>query len=144
MLGFLFTSLYDFEGYFMLLFNCTVFNLEVWEGEFIFFYLCFTFFLYLQSIMTDPLSSPTPAPLHSLLVLNLNLNLNLNPKTTVHDDMNSMKYRQPNTLYELVLFIPLQHIVSHAMFKVTSFVDFRPYLMLFNSVERYISSCKGN
>ena len=62
--------------------------------------------------------------------------MNLNPETTVHDDMYTLKYRQPDNLYETVLFEPLKQIrVSHAMFKVTSFVDFRTYLMSFNCLE---------
>ena len=47
----------------------------------------------------------------------------LKPETTVYDDMYSVKYRQPNTLYEPILFESLKQItVSHVMFKVIRFV----------------------
>ena len=53
--------------------------------------------------------------------------MNWNPESTVHDHMHNVKYRQSDTLHEPVLFEPLmQMIVSHAMFKVTSFADFGP------------------
>ena len=72
--------------------------------------------------MTDPLSSSTPAPSNS--ILDLNLNMNLNPETKVHDDMYNGKYREPDTLYETVLFETLKQFrVSCAKFKVTSFID---------------------
>ena len=38
----------------------------------------------------DPLFNSTPVP--SNLLLDLNLNVNLNPETTVHDDINNVKY----------------------------------------------------
>ena len=47
------------------------------------------------SAMTDLLSSPTPAL--STLLLDLNLNMNLNPETTMHLDINYVKYKQPYT-----------------------------------------------
>ena len=47
----------------------------------------------------------------------------------VHADKHDVKYRQPGTVYDAMLFDQLkQSIVSHAIFKVTRFVDFRPYL----------------
>ena len=65
--------------------------------------------------MTDPCSSHTLAPSNLLL----NLHMNLNTQTMVHDHMNKVKYRQPNTLHEPVLFEPLMQIrVGHATFKV--------------------------
>ena len=77
--------------------------------------------------MTDPLYSLTLA-LPNLL-LDLNLNMNLNPETTMHGDMYTAKYRQPDAFYEPVLFQTYKKIkASHAMFKVTGFVDFGPYL----------------
>ena len=55
--------------------------------------------------MIDLLSSSTPAPQN--LLLDLNLNMNLCPTTMVHDDMYSLKYRQPTNWYEPVLHEPL-------------------------------------
>ena len=45
---------------------------------------------------------------------------------------------QTDTLYEPVLFEPLKKLVSHAMFEVTCFIDFGPYLESFNSLEKCI------
>ena len=43
-----------------------------------------------------------------------------------------------------MLFEPItQTRVSHAMFKVTSFVDFRPYLKSFDCLEDYIYQLSG-
>ena len=54
--------------------------------------------------------------------------MNLNHETVVHDDMYNVKYRQPVTLYEPLLFEPFkQNRVSCAVFPVTSFIDFRLY-----------------
>ena len=90
-----------------------------------------------QTTMTDPKSTPTPAHLH--LLLDLNLKMSLNPGTTVHDEINNVKYRQPDTLHEPVLSESLKQIrVSHFMFRVNCCIDFRPYLKSFNSLERYI------
>ena len=104
----------------------SAFNMEVWEGMFIYFYIITPFsciylyfasyFLHLlvqlvfQSVMTDPLSSSTPVPPN--LLLDLSLNMNLNPKTTVDDNICNIKYRQPDNLYEPVLFEPLKQIKS--------------------------------
>ena len=50
--------------------------------------------------------------------------MNLNLKMTLHDDMYNVKYQQPNTLHELVLFEPINQIrVIHAMFNITGFMD---------------------
>ena len=50
----------------------------------------------------------------------------------VHDDTYNVKYRHPNILYESVLFEPLQQIrISHAMFRLTSYTDFGPYIKVF-------------
>ena len=69
--------------------------------------------------MNHPLTNATSAALNPLL--DLNLNMNLNPEITVHDDMYSVKYSQPDTLYDAMLFEPLKRIrVSHDMFKATS------------------------
>ena len=93
--------------------------------------------------MTDPLYSSTP-PAPNLL-LDLNLNMNLNPKTTVHDDMYNVKYRQTETLYKPLLFEPLKQLrVSHVMFKVTNVIYFGLYLKSFNSLEKYIRQLKNN
>ena len=70
-------------------------------------------------IMVHLLPSLTPAPPNPSL--DLNLNMNLNPETTVHDDMYNVKYYNPGDLCEPVLFEPTRQI-SHAMFKITSFV----------------------
>ena len=87
--------------------------------------------------MTDSVPSSAPAPLDLLLALNLNINLNA--ETSVHDDMYNVKYQRPDTLHELVLFAPIKQIrVHHPMFKVTSFVDFGPYLKSFDSLDDYI------
>ena len=73
--------------------------------------------------MSDPLFSSTPAP--SNFLSDLHLNINLNPETMVHGDTYNVKYTQPDTLDEPVLFEHLKHIrVNHAVFKVTSFVNF--------------------
>ena len=65
--------------------------------------------------------------------------MNFNPETMEHYGIYNVKYTQPNTLYEPVLLKPLkQIIVSHAMFKVTSFVDIGPCLKSFSSLQRYI------
>ena len=46
----------------------------------------------------------------------------------VHDDMYSVKYKQADTLHELVLAEPDRQIrENYAMFKVTSLIDFHPY-----------------
>ena len=91
----------------------------------------------IQTAMTDPLSSPQPAPSNSLL--DLNLTMNLNPEDTVHNDMYNVKYRQPDTLYGPILFKQLKQIkVSCTMFEVTSFIDCGPNLKSFSSLKRYI------
>ena len=72
-------------------------NLVAWEGV-IHFSATFPYFPYIlqvtlwlvqastfETTMTDPLSSPIPAPSNLLLVLNLNITLN--PETKVHDDI---------------------------------------------------------
>ena len=65
--------------------------------------------------------------------------MNFNTETTVHDNMDSVKYKQHDTLYEPVLFATLKQIqVSHAMFKVTSFDDFGQYLKSFSYLEWYV------
>ena len=65
--------------------------------------------------------------------------MHLNPETMVHDYMYDIRYRVPDTLNEPILFEFLRWIqVSCAMFKMTSFVNFRPYLKSFNSIEKYI------
>ena len=52
---------------------------------------------------------------------------------TVHDNTYNVKQRQPDTLYEPVMFEAIRQIrVSCAMFKVTSYVDFEPYLKSLN------------
>ena len=94
-----------------------------------------------QSVMTNPVFSAMPAPSNSLL--DLNLNINFNPKNMVHDDMYDVKYRQPDTLHESVLFKPIRQITeSSAMFEFTSFIDFRPCLQAFNPIEWYINELK--
>ena len=86
--------------------------------------------LLFQVTMT-PLPHSTPAPLNSLL--DLNLNMNLNADMSVHDGMYNVKYNQPETLHEMMLFEPIRQIgVNHAMFEVTSFVDLRPFFKFFN------------
>ena len=93
--------------------------------------------------MTDPVSRFIPAPPNSLL--DLSLNIHSNPETTVHDDMYNAKYRQPDHLYEPVLFEPLnQFRVSHTMFKVMSYVDFGLYLKSFCSLESIPDDYKNN
>ena len=62
----------------------------------------------------------------SNLFLDLNFNMNLNATMTMHDD-SIVKYQQPDTLHEPVLFEP----VSCAIFKVTSFIEFRHYIRSF-------------
>ena len=57
-----------------------------------------------QVTIADLLSSPTPAPSNLLL----DLNMNLNPETMMHDDVNTVKHRQPDTLYKPMLFEPLR------------------------------------
>ena len=90
--------------------------------------------------MTDPLPN---LHLHHHIHLDLNLNINLNPEMTVQDDMYNDKYRQFDALDELVLLKPNRQIrVDHSMSKVTSFVDFRPYLKSFSSWKNYISQLK--
>ena len=45
----------------------------------------------------------------------------------VHDGMYNVKYKQPETLHELVLFEPIRQIRINPMpFKVTSLFDFGP------------------
>ena len=57
----------------------------------------------------------------------------------VHDNMYNVKYRQTDTLYEPVLLESLEQIrVSHATFKVMSFIDFGPCLESFGSLKKYI------
>ena len=69
--------------------------------------------------------------------------MNLNPETTVHDDMYNVKYRQHDTVYQPMFFEPLKQTkVSHSMFKVTSFVDFGPYLKSLSSLVRYTKGLK--
>ena len=52
---------------------------------------------------------------------------------TVHGDMYKV-------IHDLVLFKPMRQIrISHATFKVTSFVDLRLYQKLFNPLECYIN-----
>ena len=69
----------------------------------------------------------------------LNLNINLNPVSMVHNDICNVKYRQIDGLHEPVLFEPLRQIRgSHAMFNVTSVIDFGPYLGSFKCLEKYI------
>ena len=90
--------------------------------------------LVFHTAMIDPLFSSTPAP--SNLLLAINLNMNFNPETTMHDDAHNVKKRQPDNLYESVLFEPLIQIrVGHVMFKVTSFSDFWLYLKSFAYLE---------
>ena len=62
----------------------------------------------------------------------------------VHDDMYNVKCRQMDTLYESLLFEPFKQIrISHAMFKMTSFIDFGPYFKSFLSLEKYVEQEKG-
>ena len=54
----------------------------------------------------------------------------------MHGDIYSVKYRQPDILYEPVLFEPIKQIVvSSTIIKVTGFVDFGTYFYFPN---RYI------
>ena len=63
----------------------------------------------------------------------------------MHDDMYHVKFRQPDTLYRPGLSKHLMQIrVHHAMFKVTSITDFRPYLKSFSSIERYTRWMEGH
>ena len=71
--------------------------------------------------MADPLYTSTPAPINPLL--DLNLNMDLNPEAMVHDNIYNVKYRQ----------LLKQIRVSHAMFKMTSFIDFGLYSKSFIS-----------
>ena len=42
-----------------------------------------------------------------------------------------------------VIFEPLQNVqMSHSMYKVTSFIDFTPYLEYFQQFERYLEAFK--
>ena len=53
--------------------------------------------------------------------------------------MYNVKYRHPDNLYEPLLFEVLKKIkVSHTMFKVTSYIEFGPYLKSFSAQERYV------
>ena len=53
--------------------------------------------------------------------------------------MYNVKYRQTDNLYEPVLFQPLETSrVSCTVFKVGSFLDFRPHLELLKYLENYI------
>ena len=76
----------------------------------------------------------------SNLLSDLNLNRNLNPETMLHDDMYNVKNRQTDILYELVLFEQIR--VSFTFFRVTSFIDFVPYLESFNFLKKYIEKLK--
>ena len=89
-------------------------------------------YLVSHTAITDPLSIYTPVPSNSHL--DLSLNMNLNPETTRHDDMYNVKFRQPDILYESVLFKAF-HGVCYAMFKVISFVDNMSYLKSFNFID---------
>ena len=56
----------------------------------------------------------------------------------MYDDMYNVKFGQ-DTLYESLPFNPLKQIrVSCTIFKVTSFVDFGPYLKPLNPLEKYV------
>ena len=81
----------------------------------IFLYFAGYFFIYwyhlvFQSVMTDQISSSTPAKPN--LLLHLKLIINLNPETMLHDDMHNIKYGIPYHLYKPVLFEPLGQIKS--------------------------------
>ena len=57
----------------------------------------------------------------------------------MHDDTYNVKYMQPDTVYEPMLFEALKQIrINHAMLKVARFADFRPHLKSFSCLERYI------
>ena len=65
--------------------------------------------------------------------------MNLIPKTMVQYDMYNTKYRLMDNFYGPVSFGPLKQIrTSHAMLKVTSFIDFGSYIKSFISLEKNI------